>query len=112
MLNTKYELMSSDSNGHVINSVTGESYQDYCNTTNQMQIEWGSNVWDYLMNQLNNWVDTASMHYRNEEYYRNICIELGKILGPDVYVCDDGSISDDVLIDKLIEVAKSKLLNP
>ncbi len=47
------------------------------------------------------WMDTAAQHCRNEEYYRGLVIEIGKMLGPDAYISDDGSVQQDVLCAKV-----------
>ena len=69
-----------------------------------MAIGWGHNVWDYLVPQLNNWIDTAHLYASNSSYYREKLIEIGKMLGEEVYICDDGTKSQDVLIEKIKEV--------
>ena len=52
------------------------------------------------------WMDTASMHCRNEEYYRNLVIEIGKMLGPEAYISDDGSVQEDILCAKVPELVR------
>lgn len=55
------------------------------------------------------WHDTAAQHCRNEEYYRGLVIEIGKMLGPEVYVSDDGSVQHDVLCAKVPELVAARL---
>ncbi len=88
---------------------SNESYFDYCERTEQMSIEWGKDVWDYLVPQLNNWIDTARLCENDSSYYRKKLIEIGKMLGEEVYICDDGTKSQDVLIEK-IKVVLEKVI--
>lgn len=50
------------------------------------------------------WEDTAQNHYRNEQYYRGLLLEVAKHLGDGVFVCDDGSRSEDPLVAKVPEL--------
>ena len=52
------------------------------------------------------WMDTAAQFSRNQEYYRNLLVECGKSIGQAAYCCDDGSVSEDVLCDKIPELVK------
>jgi len=60
--------------------------------------------------QRNAWCDTAAQHLRNEEYYRGLVIKIGVMLGPEVYVSDDGSVQDSVLCAKVPEMV-AKLIS-
>ena len=53
-----------------------------------------------------NWMATAAMHARNEAYYRSLIDEIGKMLGPEAYISDDGSVQEDVLCAKVPELVR------
>ena len=55
------------------------------------------------------WEETAKWHSKNEDFYRNIVHEIGELLGPEVYVADDGSVMEDVLALKVPEVLRERL---
>ena len=55
------------------------------------------------------WEETAKWHSKNEDFYRNIVHEIGELLGPEVYVADDGSVMEDVLALKVPEVLRKRL---
>jgi len=57
------------------------------------------------------WIDTAAQNQRNTEYYRDLVITCGKMLGHDAYVCDDGSVSKDVLCAKVPELVHTLTLH-
>lgn len=59
----------------------------------------------------NNWCDTAAQHLRNEEYYRGLVIKIGKMLGPEAYTSDDGSVQQDVLCAKVPDLV-ARLVTP
>lgn len=50
------------------------------------------------------WIDTAAQFSRNEAFYRDLLDETAKHLGPEVFVCDDGGISDSPLRLKVPEL--------
>jgi hypothetical protein len=50
------------------------------------------------------WEQTAQQHARNEDYYRGIVQDIGRMLGPEAYISDDGSIQDEVLCAKVTEL--------
>lgn len=88
---------------------SGESFYDYCDKTNQIPNEVALNTWDCLIPEIMTWVETVDVFHKNAEYYRSICIEIGELLGEEVYICDDGTKSKDVLVAKLVEILKRKL---
>ena len=95
---------------------SGETFEKYCDNTGQIPNEVALNTWDYLMPQIHNWVDTANLFHSNSDYYRGICVKIGELLseevyicGEEVYMCDDGTKSEDVLVAKLVEVLKNIL---
>lgn len=53
-------------------------------------------------------IDQAREH-ANTEYYRGIVVKIGELLGKEAYVCDDGSVQDDVLCAKVFELVEKKL---
>lgn len=68
-------------------------------------------IWDYLVPQLNGWVEYVKQSSDGIAYYRGVLEQIGLLLGDEVYVCDDGTISDSVLIAKLVDIIKNKLLS-
>ena len=48
-----------------------------------------------------NWEESAAQFSRNADFYRVLLTECAKHLGPDVFVCDDGSVSQDPLMLKI-----------
>lgn len=55
------------------------------------------------------WYDTAAQHARNEEFYRELLVKCGEIIGHSAYVCDDGSVSEDVLCAKILQLVDELL---
>ena len=56
-----------------------------------------------LKNSVESWRQAAEQHHRNEQWYRGLLVKLGQRLGEPVYVSDDGSVSDEPLILKVVE---------
>ena len=50
------------------------------------------------------WKEEAAYFARGQEYYRGLLDEIGSYLGPEVFVCDDGTISQDILRAKIPEL--------
>lgn len=50
------------------------------------------------------WMQTAAQNQRNADYYRNLLEQCGEAIGDDAYICDDGTISEDVLCAKIPEI--------
>jgi len=50
------------------------------------------------------WMETAAQNEQNADYYRKLVVRCGKAIGLAAYTCDDGSISEDVLCDKVPEL--------
>lgn len=50
------------------------------------------------------WIDTATVFYRMGEFYRRLVDECAKHLGEEVFVADDGSVSEDPLRLKVPEL--------
>ena len=59
-----------------------------------------------LIKERDAWIDTARQHATNEQFYRNILVDIGTMLGPEVYKSDDGTIQDEPLILKIKELIK------
>jgi len=57
----------------------------------------------------NFWIEEACRFSRNEDYYRGLVDQIGKILGREAYVADDGSVSQDILRDKVPELVAARL---
>ena len=53
---------------------------------------------------LRNWIDTAAYHCRNEFYYRELVQAIGKTIGREAYIADDGGEHTDVLCAKVPEL--------
>lgn len=52
-------------------------------------------------------MDIAAQNGRDTEYYRNLLVQCGEIIGEEAYISDDGSVQDDVLCDKIPELIKN-----
>ena len=55
------------------------------------------------------WEETAAQFCRNMEYYRGLVDRIGRAIGPEAYVADDGSVSEDVLRAKVPEIIERLL---
>ena len=56
-----------------------------------------------------NWEDTARHYADGMEYYRELVDKIGKMLGPDAYISDDGSVQKEILRAKVPELVAAKL---
>ncbi len=52
------------------------------------------------------WMDSAAQFARNEEYYRGLLVRCGNAIGPEAFICDDGSKSEDVLVAKVAQLVE------
>lgn len=50
------------------------------------------------------WAETAAQHSRNEDYYSGLVDQVASHIGPQAYVCDDGSISESPVRAKVPEM--------
>lgn len=50
------------------------------------------------------WIDSAAQFSRNEEFYRGLIQKIGEGFGIAAKTCDDGGISEDVLVTKVPEL--------
>jgi len=57
------------------------------------------------------WMETAAQNERNIDYYRGLVERIGKDIGREAYVQDDGGISEDVLCAKVPELVKAIVAN-
>jgi len=55
------------------------------------------------------WYETAAQMSRNSDYYRGLVVQIGKMLGEEAYISDDGSVQEDVLCAKIPELVAAKL---
>ena len=55
-----------------------------------------------------NWIDSANQYLRNQHFYQDLLDKVGKYLGSEVFVSDDGSIQDSPIRLKIPELV-SKL---
>jgi len=51
-----------------------------------------------------NWMETARQHLKNEEFYRELVVQIGEKFGDIAYISDDGSVQEDVLCLKVPEL--------
>ena len=56
-----------------------------------------------------NWIDSAAMFHRNEEYYRGLLDEIGHAIGEECLIADDGSRPGGILRAKLPDCVRSRL---
>jgi len=52
------------------------------------------------------WMCDAATYCRNADYYRDLLVECGEIIGEEAYISDDGSHQQDVLCAKIPELVK------
>ena len=64
---------------------------------------------EQLIRERDAWMEDCKRHLRNEQYYRGLVLQIGECLGQEVYVCDDGSISQDILCAKVPELVERQL---
>lgn len=55
-----------------------------------------------------NWIDTANQELRNTQYYRDLIIQIGEMIGESARTCDDGSKSEDILCAKVPELVRGR----
>jgi hypothetical protein len=60
-------------------------------------------------NLTDNWVETAKNYANGVEYYRGLVDEIGKMLGDESYIADDGSRSDEILRAKVPELVSARI---
>jgi hypothetical protein len=52
------------------------------------------------------WEDTAFQEAGNTQYYRDLVVQIGEMLGPEAKTADDGSYMDTVLCAKVPELVE------
>ena len=66
-----------------------------------------------LFSQLNHeekgWRDTAAQAMRDVAYYQQLLDQTGQHLVPEIFKCDDGTTSKDVLRAKVPEVVEARM---
>jgi hypothetical protein len=50
------------------------------------------------------WEEACGQAQKNVDYYRGLLDWCGHVIGRDAFICDDGSVSDDVLRAKIPEL--------
>lgn len=55
------------------------------------------------------WLELAKQEIQNAEYYRSLVVEIGKAIGQEARVADDGLVHDSVLCAKVPELVKKRL---
>lgn len=79
-------------------------------TTNDIEVVEGFREFFGMSKAYNNaWYDTAAQMSRNSDYYRGLVIQIGKMLGDEAYISDDGSVQDDILCAKIPELVAARL---
>lgn len=53
------------------------------------------------------WIDKVAQNQRNAEYYKSLLDRIGKAIGERAYTPDYGSMSIEVLYDKLPEIIEN-----
>ena len=81
----------------VIMAINEDGYQVPC-----VDIEFARKLED----QRNSWEQTAAHYLDGMHYYRGLVEQIGKIIGIESYVQDDGGIVDSVLCDKVPELVE------
>ena len=51
-----------------------------------------------------NWQETAAKAQENADFYRGLLLRVAALLGPEVYVSDDGTVQADPLLLKVPEL--------
>lgn len=57
---------------------------------------------------ISTWMDQAADMHRTEQYYRSLLLAIGRTLGHEAYVSDDGSIQDEPLCAKLPKMVERR----
>ena len=60
--------------------------------------------------QRDNWMETASQHSRNQEFYHGLVTDIGNMFGLVARVADDGTICEDVLALKVPELVAKLII--
>lgn len=55
--------------------------------------------------QENVWRDTAAQFSRDRDYYRGLVVRIGEAIGDEAYIADDGTRMEDVLCEKVPDLA-------
>ncbi len=77
-----------------------EAAQCWCdNTTKDADMDLA--LVEVIARKIYHWIEIAAFNDKNTDYYRGLLDECAKHLGPEVFVCDDGSISEDPLRAKI-----------
>ncbi|MCK9567707.1 hypothetical protein M0R72_02005 [Candidatus Pacearchaeota archaeon] len=78
--------------------------------TNDMEVVEGFKEFFRMSKSYNNaWYDTAAQMSRNADYYRGLVVQIGKMLGDEAYISDDGSVQDEILCAKIPELVAARL---
>jgi hypothetical protein len=59
-----------------------------------------------LQAEISGWIDFAAHESRGVDYYRGLLEKIGQFFGEEAYICDDGSIQEDILIAKVPELVE------
>lgn len=64
---------------------------------------------EQLQRERDAWEESAAQFCRGAEYYRGLLDRIGRAIGPEAHVADDGSVSEDVLRAKVPEIIEKRL---
>jgi len=56
--------------------------------------------------QRNNWIESAALFSRNEEFYRGILDKIAREIGVEAFIADDGTVNESPIRLKLPELVK------
>lgn len=69
------------------------------------------NVVNVVLPFVMSWVDMARNFSMSSEFYRDLLVKTGNMLGPEARRSDDGSMQQDVLVTKVPEMVEQLLRN-
>ena len=61
---------------------------------------------DAFIDTLSHWIETAIQNQKNTDYYKDLVIQCGEIIGKAAYTQDDGELCDSVLCAKVPGLVK------
>jgi hypothetical protein len=88
---------------HITEIAQQAAAQCWC-TPETSSIEMDVRLAEAFTRVLAGWIDSAAQFSRNAEFYRGLLDECAKHLGPEVFRCGDGSVSDSPLRLKIPEL--------
>lgn len=101
------DLMKKNTEGMFMDEARVIAAQCWCDKRTE-HLEMIPDLAEVFAEQLSYWIYYASQNQINTEYYRNLLIKCGEILGDESYISDDGSIQDEVLCAKIPEIIERR----